>query len=442
MNHYDVIVIGGGAAGMMAAGIAAQAGKRVLVVEKNKRVGEKLRITGGGRCNITNAESDIHKFLEKYGENNKFLYSPFSQFSNKDTFDFFEKLGLPLVTQGLGRVFPYTEKAVDVCNALETFMQSGNVTVLTKSPVTKILQTEGSPSYQEGVAEALRGRGSLEERGGARSGVLKGVVSNGITYTADSYILATGGVSHPETGSTGDGFKWLKDLGHTIVEPTPSIVPVSVSDTWIKSLAGKSFDDVKITFFVNTKGIKRKSFSKQGRILATHFGLSGPMILNSANQIADLLHEGSVTAEINLFPGKDLGAIERQIIELFDANKNKSFKTVFKELVPVGMGSGIIELVDFIEHDLKVHSITKESRKQLVKLLTALPVHITDLMGFDRAVIADGGIPLEEIDTKTMRSKVIENLFITGDLLHVNRPSGGYSLQLCWTTGFVAGKNV
>ena len=441
MNHYDVIVIGGGAAGMMAAGIAAQAGKRVLVVEKNKRLGEKLRITGGGRCNITNAESDIHKFLEKYGENNKFLYSPFSQFSNKDTFDFFEKLGLPLVTQGLGRVFPHTEKAVDVCNALETFMQSGNVTVLTKSPVTKILQTKDSLTYQERVAEALRGRGSLEERGGARGGVLKGVVSNGITYTANTFILATGGVSHPETGSTGDGFKWLKDLGHTIVEPTPSIVPVSVSDAWIKALAGKSFDEVKITFFVNAKGIKRKSFAKQGRILATHFGLSGPMILNAAHQIADLLHEGSVTAEINLFPGKDLGTVERQIIELFDANKNKSFKTVFKELVPVGMGSGIIELVDFIEHDLKAHSITKESRKQLVKLLTALPVHITDLMGFDRAVIADGGIPLEEIDTKTMRSQVAHNLFITGDLLHVNRPSGGYSLQLCWTTGYLAGKN-
>jgi predicted Rossmann fold flavoprotein len=410
MNQYDVIVIGAGPAGMMAAGISAQGGKRVLILEKNKQIGEKLRISGGGRCNITNAETDIHKFLEKYGENNKFLYSPFSQFNNTDTFKFFEKLGLPLVTQGLGRVFPHTEKAVDVCNVLEKFMSEEGITVKTKRPVTKI---------------------NFENR------KIISVACGSEIYTADSYILATGGVSHPETGSTGDGFKWLKDLGHTAVEPTPSIVPVSVSDEWIKVLAGKSFDDVKITFFVNGK----KSFSKQGRILATHFGLSGPMILNSAHQIADLLHEGSVTAEINLFPGKDLGAIERQIIELFDANKNKSFKTVFRELVPVGMGSGIIELVDFIEHDLKVHSITKESRKQLVKLLTALPVHITDLMGFDRAVIADGGIPLEEIDTKTMRSKVIENLFITGDLLHVNRPSGGYSLQLCWTTGFVAGKN-
>jgi predicted Rossmann fold flavoprotein len=272
-------------------------------------------------------------------------------------------------------------------------------------------------------------------------GKITGVISNGTTYTANSFILATGGVSHPETGSTGDGFKWLRDLGHTIKDPTPSIVPVAVSDTWIKSLAGKSFNDVKITFFVNTK----KSFAKTGRILATHFGLSGPMILNSAHNIADLLHEGTVTAEINLFPGKDPGAIERQIIELFDANKNKSFKTVFKELVPPGMGSGILPLVSEyipeLDQDLKVHSITKESRKALVKLLTTLPVHITDLMGLDRAVVADGGIPLEEVDTKTMRSKIINNLFVTGDLLHVNRPTGGQSLQLCWTTGFVAGKN-
>ena len=424
-HHYDTIIIGGGAAGMMAAGIAAQTGKRVLVVEKNKRIGEKLRITGGGRCNITNAENDVHKFLEKYGENNKFLYSPFSQFNNKDTVTFFEKLGLPLVTQALGRMFPHTEKAGDVCEALEKFMKQGDVTVLTKSPVTKILQERISPSYQEGA------RGSWEK------GKITGIIANGTTYTANSYILATGGVSHPETGSTGDGFTWLRDLGHTVVEPTPSIVPVSVSDAWIKSLAGKSFDNVKITFFINNK----KSFTKTGRILATHFGLSGPMILNSAHQIADLLHEGAVTAEINLFPGQDLGTVERHIIEVFDANKNKSFKTVFKEFVPVGMGSGIIELVDFIDQDMKVHSITKDARKQLVKLLTTLPVHITDLMGFDRAVIADGGIPLEEIDTKTMRSQVAHNLFITGDLLHVNRPSGGYSLQLCWTTGYLAGKN-
>ncbi len=409
-THYDVIVIGGGASGLMAAGIAAREGKRVLVLEKNKKTGEKLRISGGGRCNITNAESDLHKFLSMYGKNNQFLYSPFSQFSNNDTVTFFEELGLPLVTQGLGRMFPHTEKAVDVCNTLEKFLKEHGVEILLKSAVTKI---------------------------NSENNKIISISSNNEIYTANSYILATGGLSHPETGSTGDGFKWLSDLGHTVNEPTPSIVPVSVSDEWITSLAGKMFEDSKITFYLNGK----KSFSKEGRILATHFGLSGPTILNSAKAIGDMLYEGEVTASINLFPGLDAGAVDRRIIEVFDAHKNKSFKNVLSELVPPGMASGILPLIKDIEPDIKVHSVSKDARKALGTLLMALPVHITDLMGFDRAVIADGGIPLEEIDTKTMRSKKIENLFITGDLLHVNRPSGGYSLQLCWTTGYVAGKN-
>lgn len=414
MNNvqYDVIVIGAGPSGMMAAGIAASRGQRVLVIEKNARMGEKLRITGGGRCNITNAEFDIRKFLSFYGENEKYLHSAFSQFGVQDTFDFFEKLGLPLVVQALNRAFPNTERAADVYFTLEKFLKDNNVDIITKSPVTKIHTDKG---------------------------VVTGVTAGGKIYTADSFVLATGGVSHPETGSTGDGFKWLLDLGHTIADPTPSIVPLAVGDEWIKSLSGKSFDNAKITFYVEKNGVRTKLFAKTGRILATHFGLSGPMILNSAQAVGDMLHDGDVTAEINLFPGLDAGAVERKIVEVFDANKNKSFKTIFKELVPVGMGSGIIQLVDFIDHETKVHSVTKESRKQLVKLLMTLPVHVIDLMGLDRAVVADGGIPLDEIDTKTMRSKKVANLFITGDLLHVNRPTGGYSLQLCWTTGYVAG---
>jgi predicted Rossmann fold flavoprotein len=409
-NHYEVIVIGAGASGLMAGAVAAQEGKRVLLVEKNARLGEKLRISGGGRCNITNGEPDMRKFLARYGEKEKFLHSAFAQFGSVDTFSFFENLGLPLVVQALGRAFPNTERGVDVVNALEKLLKKHDVTILTKSPVTKI--------------NCVGNR-------------IESVLVGESTYTADSFVLATGGLSHPETGSTGDGFKWLEDLGHTVSAPTPSIVPVSVSDEWITSLAGKTFDTAKITFFLNGQ----KSFFKMGRILCTHFGLSGPTILNSAQAIGDMLHEGTVTAEINLFPGKDAGEVERSIIALFDENKNKSFKNIFSKLAPLGTASGILPLVQNIDPDLKVHSVTKEARKALVKLLMALPVTITDLMGFDRAVIADGGIPLEEIDMKTMRSTKIDNLFITGDLLHINRPTGGYSLQLCWTTGFVAGKN-
>jgi predicted Rossmann fold flavoprotein len=424
MNHYDVIVIGGGASGMMSAGIAASCGKRVLLLEKNKQLGEKLKISGGGRCNITNAEFDTRKFLAVYGDNEKFLYSPFSQFGVAETISFFEQLGLPIVVQEHNRAFPKSERAADVFAVLESFLKKNNVTVMTSSPVVKI-NTSENPLHDSG-------EGGLHSKPGE---VVTSIVVGSKTYTANSFILATGGLSHPETGSTGDGFEWLRDLGHTVVAPTPSIVPIAVSNKWIKSVSGASFDDTTITFFCD----KKKSFSKTGRILATHFGLSGPTILNSAKKIGDLLHEGPVTATINLFPKKDLGAVERLIIELFDANKNKSFKNIFPLLVPKGMSESIMNLVTGIDPNIKAHSITKESRKALVRLLMALPVTVTGLMGFDRAVVADGGIRLQEIDTKTMRSKIIKNLYITGDLLHVNRPSGGFSLQLCWTTGYVVG---
>jgi predicted Rossmann fold flavoprotein len=258
------------------------------------------------------------------------------------------------------------------------------------------------------------------------------------SYSANSYVLATGGVSHPETGSTGDGFMWLRDLGHTVKDPTPTIVPLAVSDQWVKSLAGVSLSFMKITFFLDGK----KQFSKTGKVLFTHFGLSGPLILNSAAQVGDMLMNGEVTAHIDAFPDTDLGSLDDKVVSIFDSNKNKLLKTIFKDIVPHGTAKGIEILSSDINFEKPVHSITKEERKKIVQLLKALPVEITGLMGNDRAVAADGGVVLEEIDLRTMKSKKIANLFITGDLLHINRPSGGYSLQLCWTTGFIAGKNV
>ncbi len=407
-TNFDVIVVGGGASGMMAAGRAAELGKRVLLLEKNPKLGEKLKISGGGRCNITNAEEDIHAMLKNYGKSAQFLYSSFSQFSNKDTFTFFEKLNLPLVVQARKRAFPYTEKAFDVFASLEKYLKSGKVVIMPNSKVSRIMK------------EANR---------------IVGVVSGGSTYTATSYIIATGGVSHPETGSTGDGFNWLKALGHTVVTPTPTIVPLSTKESWSHALSGTSLTFMKITFF----GEEGKKFSKTGKLLFTHFGLSGPLILNSAGAVADLLHSGTVTAQIDAYPDTNLGALEEKIISIFDANKNKMIKNVIDEIAPHGMGGGLWPLLSNINPDTKVHSITKEQRRSLAEKLKSLPLTITGLMGYDRAVVADGGIPLTEVDTKTMRSKVLENLFVTGDLLHINRPSGGFSLQLCWTTGFVAG---
>lgn len=406
---YDVIIIGGGASGMMAGAISGAKGKKVLILEKNKDLGEKLKISGGGRCNITNAEKDIRKFLANYGNAEQFLYSSFSKFSSKDTFDFFENLGLPLVVQARQRAFPNTERAHDVYKVLVNALKSVNVEIKTSGKVTKILSNKNE---------------------------IIGVVAGEKTYVAKSYIFATGGVSHPETGSTGDGFRWLKDLGHKVLSPTPTIVPLAVYDEWIKSLAGVSMSFMKITFYVD--GVKK--FAKKGKILFTHFGLSGPLILNSAKAVADLLHTGIVTAAIDAFPDTDLGALEKRIINVFDSNKNKMLKNVFDQIAPEGTSLAILSIVS-VDPDKKVHSVTKEERKEIVQILKSLPVNISGLMGFDRAVVADGGVSLDEIDTKTMRSKLYSNLYITGDLLHINRPSGGYSLQLCWTTGYVAGEN-
>lgn len=408
---YDVIIIGGGASGLMAAGQAASRNKSVLILEKNKRLGEKLRLTGGGRCNITNADEDPRSFLSNYGKAADFLYSPFSKFGVADTFTFFESLKLPLVVQARNRAFPFTEKAFDV---LQTLLKNNNkqgVKVKTGCTVRKIL-SDGK--------------------------LITGLETNQGEFQANSYILATGGVSHPETGSTGDGFKWLKDLGHTVFDPKPTIVPLSVADCWVKSLSGVSLSFMKITFFLNGK----KQFSKLGKVLFTHFGLSGPLILNSASQVGELLEDGEVTAFIDAFPDTDLGNLDTKILSVLNANKNKFLKTVFKEIVPAKTSLAIELLLPDIDFEIKVHSLSKDNRKKIVHLLKALPITITGLMGYDWAIAADGGVALEEIDTRTMQSKKYRNLYVVGDMLYINRPSGGFSLQLCWTTGYVAGNSV
>ena len=410
-KHYDVIVIGGGASGMMAAGRAAERGKSVLLLEKNTALGKKLDITGGGRCNITNAEFERHAFAKHYGSAEQFLYSPLSQFGVQDTFDFFAQRGLPLIIEARKRAFPETQKSPDVTRVMKKYLTDAGATFMTQAAV-KSLVFAGNR-----ITEAKTAKG---------------------TFVADTFIIATGGVSHQETGSTGDGLKWLKELGHSVHDPTPTIVPLKVSEKWAKSLAGISLERMKISFFADGK----RAFSKTGKILFTHFGLSGPLILNCASEVAELLKYADVSATIDMFPDTDFAALERQVIAKIDANKNKDFKNVLAEIVPNGMTKGILVLLALSDANLKAHSMTKEERKRLVHLLKGAPLTISGLMGFDRAVISDGGVPLTEVDTRTMRSLKIENLYLTGDVLHINRPSGGYSLQLCWTTGFVAGSSV
>lgn len=410
IETYDVIVVGGGAAGMMAAARAAERGKRVLLLEKNKRLGEKLRISGGGRCNITNAEMDTKVLLAKFGDTEQYLYSAFAQFGVPETFSFFQARGLPLKIEAGKRAFPNTEDAEDVCRVLKEYLARKKVQVRTGVRVTEI--------------QEKRGR-------------IQKIVIGDTHYMTSACILATGGLSHPETGSTGDGFSFLEKLGHTVHAPTPTIVPLKTKEAWARSLSGTTLKDMRITFFAN--GMKR--FALKGAVLFTHFGISGPLILNAAGKVSDLLYEGEVTARIDTCPGVDLGILDKNIMKIFDANKNKLLRNVWKEVVPAGMGDALKTLLPEVDFETKVHSVSKADRRKIAELLKALPLTVRGLMGMDRAVVADGGVPLEEINMRTMQSKRFKNLFVTGDLLHITRPTGGYSLQLCWTTGYVAGSH-
>lgn len=410
---YDVIVIGGGASGMMAAGRAGERGLRVLLLEKNKELGKKLSITGGGRCNILNAETDTRELLSNYGEAAKFLHSPFSEHGMKDSTDFFEKRGLPIVVQARKRAFPKTEKATDVTRVMTQYVKDGGVEVKLKTKV----------------------RGFV-----VKDGKIVGVKTNDGEYLAKTFVLATGGSSHQDTGSTGEGTEWLSGLGYTVHEPNPNIVPLVTADRWVHGLSGTSLSFMKITFAADRiKG--QGKFSRLGKVLFTHFGLSGPLILNAAHEVKKLLDEGPVFTTIDMYPDTELGTVRNRVLECFNRNKNKVFPNVLKELVPDGMTKAVISLMPELE-EVKVHSISKDDRNKLSDLLKAMPLTITDTKGLDWAVISDGGVDLKEVDTKTMRSKLHDNLFFTGDVLHINRPSGGYSLQLCWTTGQVAGSNV
>ncbi len=412
--HYDVIVMGGGASGMMAAGRAAECGKRVLLVEKNKVLGKKLSISGGGRCNITNAEKDVRKLLSNFGDADKFLFSPFSQFGMAETFSFFAAHGLPLVVEARKRAFPESQKAEDVTNTMKQYCIKQNVTLKTDTRVESFIMDEGN---------------------------IVGIETNRGPFSADSFVLATGGSSHPETGASGEGIEWLKELGHTVYSPSPNIVPLMVDEDWVKDLSGKTLSFMKITFS-DLNESKKTRFSKTGKILFTHFGLSGPLILNAAHEVKQILKHGHVRAYIDMYPDTEVGTLRNRVLEVFNINKNKELRNVLKEFVPAGMSEAVAAQLSPELQAMRVHSVGKEDRHALVERLKAMPLTVTGTMGMDWAVISDGGVELSEVDTKTMCSKKHTNLYFTGDVLHINRPSGGYGLQLCWTTGWVAGSNV
>lgn len=414
-SQYDVIVIGGGAAGMMAAGRAGERGLRVLLLEKNKELGKKLSITGGGRCNILNAEEDTRTLLSHYGDAEKFLYSPFSQHGMQDSWQFFEERGLPIVVEARKRAFPESQKATDVTRVMREYVKEHSVVV--KIGIT----VKGFVTNDDGNIEGVE-------------------TKDGVFY-GKKCILATGGASHQETGSTGEGIEWLRSFGHTVHKPNPTLVPLTVKEDWVKALSGATLSFMKITFGTDrTKQGGR--FSRIGKILFTHFGISGPLVLNAASEVKKLLKKGNVPTEIDMYPDTNVGDMRKRMLNVFESHKNKTLKNIIQEFVPGGMKDAVAAQCSSELLAKKVHRVTREERNALADMLKQMPLTVTGTMGMDWAVISDGGVDLSEVETKTMRSKIHPNLHFTGDVLHINRPSGGYSLQLCWTTGWVAGSHV
>lgn len=430
MKPYDVIIIGGGPAGMMAAGTIAKhyPNASVLLLEKNKKLGEKLSITGGGRCNITNRIFDTKEFLKKYGSAEKYLYSAFDQFSAQDTFTFFEEKNLPLITENYNRVFPKSQKATDVTKIMIEYCSQPNITIKTNVEISKISTCH---------PELVSGSQNETTRSRNKSGMTISYIetTKGEKYSALSYIFATGGLAAPETGSTGDGFNWLTELGHRVKQPTPTLVPWKVSDVWIHDNSGVSIDDCKITVYADDK----KYFSCVGKFLSTHTGLSGPLILNNSNKLQDAMQSGSIRTYIDFYPDKNHKEVDEFILTIFEQNKNKKLKNILSLITKLPSSEFFIKKHIGYDIETPINSVSKEFRKSLTQLLKKTPISVTGLEGYEKSIVADGGISLDEIDTKTMKSTKVSNLYVTGDLLDIRRPSGGFSLQLCWTTGFVAG---
>lgn len=404
---WDVVVIGGGPSGMMAASFAASNGKKVLLLEKNKTLGKKLLITGGGRCNVTNNKKDIHVMLAKYKEAGKFLYSTFSQFDVTSTIQFFKDRGMEMKEENEGRMFPSSNKAQSVYDVLFHEMKEVGVSVRTDSSVVSIKKNEDTFVVQ---------------------------IQHNEIILANKCIVAVGGTGRPETGSTGDGFKWLKEFGHTVVANNAALVPIMLHDSWVKEVSGVTLENIKVIVCVDGK----KESSAKGKILFTHFGVSGPMILNMSKEIGDLLKEGEVTLKLDLFPGKDESDVKKNIQALLVEHSNKKIKNVLTELFPASFVSVILHEAK-IDGETFSHSVRSEERVRLMMTVKSVMLHVNCLLGEDKAIVSSGGVTLEEVDFKTMESKKVKGLYLVGDMLNIDRPSGGYSLQLCWSTGYVAG---
>ena len=400
------IVIGGGAAGMMAAYAAAMCGNEVSLYEKNEKLGKKVYITGKGRCNVTNA-CETQDLLGNIVTNPKFMYSPIYTFDNNMVQSFMEEWGCPLKVERGNRVFPQSDKSYDVINALIRAMRENKVDINLDSHVSDILTENGH---------------------------VTGVRVNGCDIECDNVILATGGYSYPSTGSTGEGHTMASKLGHHITKCMPALVPFTAAEEWVKELQGLSLRNCGVTIYDGD----HKIYEDFGELLFTHFGVSGPTVLSASSYAVDIIRKRPLRLVIDLKPALDEKQLDARILRDFEANINRKFMNSLDKLFPKSLIPVIIERSG-IDAQCRVNEITRDKRQGLVKLIKNFDLTLTGLRSFNEAIITHGGVDVKEIDSSTMESKLIKGLYFAGEMIDVDAVTGGFNLQVAWSTGYLAG---
>lgn len=408
-----VLVIGGGAAGMMAAVFAARGGREVHVFEKNEKLGKKLFITGKGRCNITNA-GEMDTLFTSVVSNPKFLYSAFYRFTNEQTITFFEELGVPVKIERGNRVFPVSDHSSDVIGALSREMNRLGVEVHLHAEAEKILTDRENPELIRGIR-----------------------LKNGKEVAGDACIVATGGISYPSTGSTGDGLRFAEELGLKVTELFPALVPMEVKEWYAKELQGLSLRNVTAAIYDG----KKKLYEEFGEMLFTHYGVSGPIIISASSSVGKNLKEKELRLCIDLKPALTQEQLDQRILRDFEENRNKQFKNSVDRLFPAKLKPIMIELSG-ISPEKKVNEISKEDRIRFVKLIKEFPMTLTGLRSYKEAIITKGGVSVKEIDPGTMESKKIKGLYFIGEVLDLDALTGGFNLQIAWSTAAAAGNAV
>lgn len=436
-----IAVIGGGAAGMMAALRAADGKSRVTIYEKNEKLGKKVYITGKGRCNVTNA-CDAEEFFGHVVSNPKFLYSAFYGYDNERVCRFFEEHGCPLKIERGDRVFPVSDHASDIIRTLERSLREKGVRICLSTKVKRVLTRPLMRPETETVKERTEnaGCGRENKNAGKRkeiaacSEVCGLELSDGTTVRADAVILAAGGLSYPATGSTGEGFSMAEELAHTVTNCSPALVPFEIGEKWCHELAGLSLKNVELSLMMG----ERELYSGFGEMLFTHFGVSGPLVLSASSYY-------SAAAEtcrlfLNLKPALTEQQLDKRLLRDFESAKNKNFRNALDGLFPSRLIPVMLELSG-IDPNKKVHEITKEERRQFAALIQHLPLTVTGTRGFSEAIITRGGIRVQEVNPSSMESRLVRNLYFAGEMLDVDALTGGFNLQIAWSTGYLAGES-